>query len=395
MERYHSNTEKIIEQIGQKFVSVTGQSISFIDSRGQWKGPLKLDLFTEFCHCVICTEEGKRLCSQCNQVFDKTENGRIDVGQCHMGVTLVSVPVTIEKANLIISYGQFLRENTQRAFWEQLPENCRSLGLDLEHMRRLARAFPVLSEQELTERIELLRLFSNYASVAENEMQARNQYYREVQQKQELENRLSQQSLKSQIGPDFLLRSLERIAQEAEQEQAEHTAQLLTNLRCILMLNNELEKQPSSTTIAKETAQALTQELEQFRAKLSHQMPCASEVEHMENRSNAAVMQAVRILQSRYAEDLSLPRIANELFLAPGYLSRIFKRETGKNFKEYLTEIRMDHARQLLEAGNLSVGEVACRVGYQDASYFARVYKRQFGETPRQKSPNRLKKSGI
>ncbi len=384
MKSHSSNASQIIEQIGQKFASVTGQSISFIDPKGEWKGPLKLEIFTEFCRCVICSEEGKRRCAQCNQVFDKTNNGQIDVGQCHMGVTLVSVPVTIENTSFLISYGQFLREKTQETFWEHLPEHCCRLGLNAEHMWRLAQEFPVLSEQELMDRIELLRLFSSYANVAENEMQARNQYYREVQQKQELESRLSRQSLKSQMGPDFLLRSLEAISQEAERERAEHTAQLLGDLQYIVMLNNELKKQRSHAAIDPQSAQALSDELERFRAKLSRTKRRAAESEHAE-KGNAAVTRAIAILQSRYSEGLSLPVVARELFLAPGYLSRIFKRETGKNFKEYLTEIRMNEAQHLLAGGGISVGEVARRVGYQDASYFTRVYKKHFGDTPKTK----------
>lgn len=190
--------------------------------------------------------------------------------------------------------------------------------------------------------------------------------------------------MKSQTGCHFLLRSLEAISREAERERADHTAQLLGDLQYIIMLDHELQKQEAEGTGEPVSEQALTQELERFRAKLSRNERRASKAKHPE-QGNAAVTRAIAILQSRYSEELSLPVVAGELFLAPGYLSRIFKRETGKNFKEYLTEIRMDQARHLLEGGSLSVGEVARRVGYQDASYFTRVYKKQFGDTPRMK----------
>ena len=101
------------------------------------------------------------------------------------------------------------------------------------------------------------------------------------------------------------------------------------------------------------------------------------------------ILKACAIIRARYAEPVSLEMVAKELYITPMYLSRIFKKGTGKNFREYLIEVRMSKAQKLLKTGELTVHEIASMVGYDDSSYFSRSYKRQFGCTPKQESPNR------
>ena len=64
------------------------------------------------------------------------------------------------------------------------------------------------------------------------------------------------------------------------------------------------------------------------------------------------------------------------------YFSETFKTETGKGFSEYLTELRINEAKELLERGDMNVREVAARVGYRSANYFSRVFHRITGTTP-------------
>jgi two-component system, response regulator YesN len=64
------------------------------------------------------------------------------------------------------------------------------------------------------------------------------------------------------------------------------------------------------------------------------------------------------------------------------YLSRAFKNITGRNFSDYLSEIRMNKAKELLEKTQLTVYDIAISVGYGDPQYFHRVFKKYFGVTP-------------
>ena len=379
MDSDDSNYMQILEQIGSKFTTTTGQSISFIGRGGEWKSSLNLESFTGFCRRVISSEKGHLLCCECNNAFEKTSNGRIDISQCHMGVSLVSVPVRLGDHDLLISYGQFLLDGTMEAFYSALPANSQKLGIDYTELKRLAKDLRIFNKEELSDRIELLKLFSNYANVTESELQARNQYYRECQEKLEIENRLSTlevEALKTQINQTFVTDALAAILDIAYKEHAQQTSDLLSDLLSILLKSNIPQEQ-----------MAFMEEFKRFQATIFSLSSPLSESEKADweakENSNKAVLKARTIIRARYGEDLSLETVARELYITPIYLSRIFKRQTGQNFREYLIGVRMREAQKLLKEGELTVNEVAARVGYDDASYFSRSYKKCFGYTPK------------
>lgn len=83
-----------------------------------------------------------------------------------------------------------------------------------------------------------------------------------------------------------------------------------------------------------------------------------------------------------YAENLSLSKIAQEHYLNPSYLSQLFKSKTGENISHFLEEIRIKKAGELLSSLSVSVSDVAFLVGYNDARYFSRVFKKNTGMLP-------------
>lgn len=90
----------------------------------------------------------------------------------------------------------------------------------------------------------------------------------------------------------------------------------------------------------------------------------------------------IKIFNEEYSEDLRLDQIAELLFVSPSYLSSVFKKQTGKSFVTYLTEIRMKRAEELLLETNMKVSSVAKRVGIPNVSYFNRIFKKLKGQTP-------------
>lgn len=87
------------------------------------------------------------------------------------------------------------------------------------------------------------------------------------------------------------------------------------------------------------------------------------------------------IIDQGLEKELTLHAVAEQLFLHPFYLSRLFKRETGQNFSAYVTEKRMERARKLIEAG-LKIYEVATMSGYPDAGNFSKAFKAYWGHSP-------------
>ena len=87
-------------------------------------------------------------------------------------------------------------------------------------------------------------------------------------------------------------------------------------------------------------------------------------------------------LQNNYMYDVSLDSLGDILRISPSYLSSTFKKCFGVGFLDYLTELRVQAAKDLLADPLRSTAEVASLVGYESASYFTRAFKKKTGQTP-------------
>jgi two-component system response regulator YesN len=98
--------------------------------------------------------------------------------------------------------------------------------------------------------------------------------------------------------------------------------------------------------------------------------------------THRAVTAARQLIDTRYAEDLSLERISENVHVSPFHLARIFKTATGTTVMDYVTLVRMDKAKDLMRNPRLSLKEISSLVGYRDQNYFSRVFRRLNGTTP-------------
>mgnify|MGYP002626439097 FL=1 len=106
--------------------------------------------------------------------------------------------------------------------------------------------------------------------------------------------------------------------------------------------------------------------------------------QHSSSDKTSLLMANVRnYLQHNYMLfDISLDSISEILHISPSYFSMVFKKSLGVNFVDYVTELRMNAARDLLQDPFLSTAEIAKMVGYESPSYFTRVFKKTLGVTP-------------
>ncbi|QMV44713.1 helix-turn-helix domain-containing protein [Cohnella cholangitidis] len=89
-------------------------------------------------------------------------------------------------------------------------------------------------------------------------------------------------------------------------------------------------------------------------------------------------------LADQYRNNLKAFEVAAWLKITPSYFSFIFKQGTGKSFSEYMNELRIDHAKQLLVSTHDKVFEIAEQVGYKEYKYFVTVFKSHTGVTPKE-----------
>lgn len=93
---------------------------------------------------------------------------------------------------------------------------------------------------------------------------------------------------------------------------------------------------------------------------------------------------AKKYIEEHYFEDISLYDLGKHVNMNSAYLSRIFKQKTGKNFLDYLTDIRIERAKEIIRSGRFKVSEIASAVGYRSVSYFGKIFKSITGYTPRE-----------
>lgn len=97
------------------------------------------------------------------------------------------------------------------------------------------------------------------------------------------------------------------------------------------------------------------------------------------------VEQIINYFEEHFEEKVSLDQIAENMYLSPFYISKIFKSEIGDTPIRYLINIRLDRAKEMLELGNYdSIQSVAAKVGYDDAYHFSKLFKKRFGVSPSQ-----------
>lgn len=102
-----------------------------------------------------------------------------------------------------------------------------------------------------------------------------------------------------------------------------------------------------------------------------------------DDRDHAAKI--LEFIESNYAQDLSLDRLAEHLNLHPTYISSLFSKETGTTFVQFLNTVRIREAKkQLAEYPHLPVNRIGSRVGLENRHYFNKVFKKYTGMTPGQ-----------
>ncbi|MBP2000076.1 two-component system response regulator YesN [Paenibacillus shirakamiensis] len=94
------------------------------------------------------------------------------------------------------------------------------------------------------------------------------------------------------------------------------------------------------------------------------------------------IQSAMRFIQRNYSNSVTLESVAEYLQLSPSYLSNLFKKETGRNFIDYVTHLRIEQSKILLRTTELKIYEVGHKVGYENEHYFSRVFKKIVGCSP-------------
>lgn len=152
---------------------------------------------------------------------------------------------------------------------------------------------------------------------------------------------------------------------------------------CELMVSEEFKKKTNQMVnelLKADSFSGLKMKVKQFFIRLEQEVRSYQEQDDSSGKN--MLLHCREYLENHYMEEISLEQIAEKYYFNPSYFSSIFKNMFDLTFSEYLIELRMGKARQLLlETGN-KVKEISTMVGYRDANYFVRSFKKYYGMTP-------------
>lgn len=101
------------------------------------------------------------------------------------------------------------------------------------------------------------------------------------------------------------------------------------------------------------------------------------------------IIQVGIYVQQHIEEGVSLKSISEKYFVNKEYLSHLFKMETGRNFTDYVTEMKMKYAKRKLDDTNIKIYHIANMLGFRDTEYFSRIFKKYYGCSPSEYRKNR------
>lgn len=104
--------------------------------------------------------------------------------------------------------------------------------------------------------------------------------------------------------------------------------------------------------------------------------------EQRKEKESSTIFRVVQYVNEEFREKLQLQELAQKFYMNANYLGQVFKQQTGKSFREYLNDKRIEEAKRLLRQSRFSIAEVAVNSGYPNADYFISQFKRMTGMAP-------------
>lgn len=143
----------------------------------------------------------------------------------------------------------------------------------------------------------------------------------------------------------------------------------------ILKLNNQFLMTLQEITTLDALCFKLQETVEVFTESMFNYTP---------NKNNDVIRRAISYISKNYQTNITLNDVAKHVHLNPAYFSTIFKQSCGSSFKEYLNMVRIEESKRLLANTDYSVIDIAVATGFEDQSYFSKVFKKYTGLTPKQ-----------
>lgn len=411
----------VLQEILISFNKATGLRAAIVDCEGRDLFTAKPSDICEFCSMVRSDEKGAAKCekSYARAGKEAAKYGEPYIFRCHAGLVAFAAPIMIEDRHVgSIICGQVLMWEPEDFFWEEVREMCSSLNVDDKALMEAAKKLEVMSAEKVQGAADLLFFLANHLmktgminlrqrkEISEQqarlgeEMQARKALESAIKEIESRSNRVyaleKEQELASAVRKGdrnvsyrLLNELLADIVQKYPNNSKEVKARILelvvvlsraavdggANLKDLLSLNSKyMEELIDINSVEDQCLWVL-----KITQKFVDSVDSASGIKNLQ-----VIQKSVEYMRENYNEKLTIDDISQAVYLSPCYLSKIFKNELGCTIMEFLTKVRIDEAKKLLRNPRYNVMQVAGEIGFDDPSYFTKVFKKIEGVTPSQ-----------
>lgn len=412
--------KQLLKKMLSSFTSATGLRANIVDTEGRSVfGFMDAQKNCKFCQLIWQYQHGIERCQSAYVRAGKqaAKFGEPYIFRCPAGLIEWAAPLITNGEHLgSIICGQVLMWEPEKFFWIELQEMNKCLGEDLRPLMEAAKGLEVVSGKKVQAAADLLFVTANYimkagweslrhrqeischqALLAEeianrNTLEAQLTFHRqdldaylskerELVSKIKLGDRESAANLLHRILADFFIacganisltkaRVLELVVIMSRAAVAGGA-----NFDQALNINNNLVNFISKAETTDEIALVASQSLVKFMDGLTS----SGRV-----KNHHLINQVKSFIRKNFPRNLTLEEISDSVFLSPGYLSKIFKEEFGCTVMEYVTRVRIEEAKKMLHNTMFNIDEISEKLGYSDPSYFAKVFRRAEGISPRE-----------
>lgn len=410
-----------IKWLLDSYSRAVGIGVIFVPRNGKFFSPAHSErYFCEFCELIQKNASGERSCLNTfySSADKSSEFGFPYIYQCHAGLIEWSTSFWSngELLGNFVSGGVLMRK-PDSSFLKEIEKISKSLELEELSIKRALNKIKIISEEKVRAAADILYIIANYlvkmelidiklrqekylqqAKISEEIQRIKRIEIELLEQKEENENsflpisllypleterellrrvRLGDKEGAKEVLNEILGQILFKNAGQIELVRARilelavvlsrAAVEAKAELEMVLGLNFEYIQEIGKLRTIEELCIWIVKVLDRF----------TESVYDNRNIKNIDIIRKTReFIRANYKKKITLQDISKVVYLSPYYLSHIFKKETGSTILEYLTKVRIEEAKRLLENSDQSTTQVAFEVGYPDQSYFCKVFKK-------------------
>jgi two-component system response regulator YesN len=414
--------EDLLHRVLSSFKKATDLRAVIVDDKGEGRiVPAEFPEDCQFCSIVRSSEKGLNKCikSYAQAGQEAAKYGEPYIFRCHAGLVGWAAPLMLEDQYLgAIICAQVLMWEPEAYFLEEIKDMCSDLEIDLNELISAAQELPVISPHKVQGAADLLFVVANHfmkssllnlqqrKEISEQqarlgeEMQARKQLEEAFKKVETRSSKIyaleKEQELVTKVRNgdwDGTYRALNELLADILQKYPGNIQEIKTralellvvmsraaveggaNLKKLLTLNSRYINEMMRLENIEDLCLWLLKITQKF-------VDCVDEGDDIKNLQ--VIQKAAEYMKNNFTEKLTIDDISQAVYLSPCYLSKIFKQELGCTIMEFLTKVRIEEAKKLLKNPRYNIMQVANEIGFEDPSYFTKVFKRSEGVTPSQ-----------